>query len=305
MPADVSRTPAVSVCIPLYNKAEFVAETIQSVLDQSFTDFELLVLENASTDRSAEIADTFDDPRIVIVRNSETIPPIDNFNKSVGLSTAPLVKVLAADDLIHPACLEREVSAMTADPTLSMVTCRQHMIDDAGRLLAGDRGLRQRDLVGRQNRATVVRRVVRHGGNPIGNPANVLFRRDAFDAVGGFSRGDDFFTIEVNLWLKLLRQGAYMGLPDTLVSFRLSGGSESKRIGRQVHTKMRQFIDQVCRENSDVVRRRDKALGGLRSPLVRLRLSMLLGAAGHERNIGVRFVRRLLSVDRRIPQLES
>lgn len=294
-------TPAVSVCVPLYCKEDFIAETVRSVLDQTFTDFELVILENASTDRSADVVRTFDDPRIVFVQNPTTLDPIDNFNRSVELSTAPLVKVLCADDLLYPQCLERQVAEMNADPGLAMVTCRHDVIDEVGRLLAPDRALRTRDLIGQQGRAAVLRRLVRHGGNPVGNPQNVLFRRSAFDAAGGFPQDEDFFTVELSLWLKLLEHGGYLGLPQTLVGFRINSGSDSKRLGQRVNTISKEFVDRLCRENPGIVRRRDRAFSALREPLTRLRHHMLIAAAGHEQSAITRLSRRILSASRAVP----
>lgn len=273
-------SPSVSVCVPLYRKEDFIAETLQSVLNQTFTDFELIVLDNASPDRSAEIARSFDDPRVVVVENPTTLHPIENFNKVVSLSRAPLVKVLCADDLIHPTCLERQVSVMNRDGALAMVTCRQDMIDEGGRIIAHDRGLRKRDLIGSHNRPAVIRRVVRHGGNPIGNVNSVLFRRTAFEAAGGFPNEADFFTLDVNMWVHLLEHGGYYGLPETLTSFRINSGSHSSDLGRRAIGIQQTFIDGLRRHNPDVVRHRDTLLGALRAPLTRVRHHMLFAAAG-------------------------
>src|SRR5205085_1351667 len=149
------RIPAVSVCVPLYQKRTYIGDTVRSVLSQTFTDFELVVLDNASRDGSGDVVKAFDDPRIVLRRNDETIS------------------------------------------------------------------------------ATVLRRVVRHGGNPVGNPGNVLFRRSAFEAAGGFPTDEDFFTADVSMWLRLLDHGRYLGLPETLTSFRIDGGSHTLELRRE------------------------------------------------------------------------
>ncbi len=274
------RTPSVAVCVPLFRKEGFIAATIQSVLDQTFTDFELVILDNASPDRSAEIARSFDDPRLVVAENPSTLGPIDNFNRVVSLSTAPLVKVLCADDLLHPTCLERQVAVMEQDAALAMVSCRQDMIDENGTRLAHDRGLRKPDLVGTQNRSTVVRRLVRHGGNPIGNVNNVLFRRSAFDAAGGFPGDANFFALDVAMWVRLLEHGTFHGIPETLTSFRLNSGSHSSDLGGEAIRIQRTFVDGLRHDNPGIVRRRDTVFGALRAPLTRARHHMLFAAAG-------------------------
>jgi glycosyltransferase involved in cell wall biosynthesis len=278
-PPAPERIPAVSVCVPLFEKQAYIAETIRSVLAQTFTDFELIVLDNASSDRSAEIARSFDDPRLTVVQNPVTVGPIENFAAVVALSRAPLVKVLCADDLLHPTCLERQVAVMAQDPTLAMVTCRQDVIDESGRVLTHDRGLRSADLVGRQSRPAVVRRMVRHGGNPVGNVNNVVFRRGAFDAAGGFPVDTDFFSLDVGTWARLLEHGAYYGLDETLTSFRIDAGSHSSRMGGRAIGKQRAFVAGLRRDNAGVVRPSDRLYGAARAPLTWLRHHLLFAAA--------------------------
>jgi glycosyltransferase involved in cell wall biosynthesis len=274
------RIPAVSVCVPLYRKEAHIAETIRSVLAQTFTDFELIVLDNASPDRSAEIARSFSDPRLTVVENPVTIGPTENFAAVVALSRAPLVKVLCADDLLHPTCLERQVEVMAQDPTLAMVTCRQDVIDESGHVLSHDRGLRSADLVGRQSRPAVVRRLVRHGGNPVGNVNNVVFRRAAFDAAGGFPLDTDFFHLDVSTWVRLLEQGAYHGLGETLTSFRIDAGSHSSGMGGRAIEKQRAFVAGLRRDNAAIVRTSDRLYGAARAPVTWLRHHMIFAAAG-------------------------
>ena len=290
--------PAVSVCVPLYRKEEFIAQTLRSVLDQTFTDFELVVLDNASPDRSAEIARSFDDPRVTVAANASTVSPTENFNKVVSLSGAPLVKVLCADDLLHPNCLERQMAVMAGDPTLAMVSSRMNMIDENGHVMARDRCLRTPDLVGRQDRTAVVRRLVRHGGNPVGGVNNVVFRRDAFDAAGGFPADVDFFASDVALWVRLLEHGGYHGLDETLTSFRINSGSHSSGMGRLAIGVQHDFVLGLRRDNADVVRARDTIFGALRAPLTRLRHHVLFAAAGPAQSSSRKLATRVLGIGR-------
>ena len=297
-PADAARIPAVSVCVPLYRKEEFIAETLRSVLDQTYTDFELIVLDNASPDRSADIARSFDDPRVTVVVNPAAVLPIENFNKVVALSRAPLVKVLCADDLLHPHCLERQMPVISGDPTLAMVSSRMNLIDEHGRVMARDRCLRTPDLVGRQQRPAVVRRLVRHGDNPVGGVNNVVFRRDAFEAAGGFPTDVDFFASDVALWARILEHGDYYGMDETLVSFRINSGSHSSGMGRQAVVVQQEFVAGLRRENADIVRPSDRLFGALRAPLTGLRHHVLFAAAGPAQSTSRKLATRLLGAGR-------
>jgi glycosyltransferase involved in cell wall biosynthesis len=285
--------PIASVCIPLFQKADYIGRTIDSVLAQTFTDFELVVLDNASTDGSSAVVDGYDDSRVRVVRHTATVPMIENFNAAVAATRAPLVKVLNADDLIEPEALARQVAVMDAEPDVVVVSSRHHLVDERDRIVARDRTLRTPDLTGRQGRATVVRRVVRHGGNPLGVPGNMLFRRSAFDAVGGFP-SDDSFVIDVALAVRLTTIGDFYGLPETLSRFRLAPGSESGSSRRNHLRAQRAFIRGLRHDHADVVRRRDVAQGLARWPLTWLRHQVLMSAASDPRSRAHRVSARVL-----------
>lgn len=292
----VGRTPAVSVCIPLYMKERFVAGTVRSILDQTFTDFELVVLHNASPDRSAEIVASFDDPRIRLVHNAETIPGPDNVTRAAGLATAPLVKIVAADDTLLPEALERQV-AVLADPQIAVVSCRQNMIGEHDEVIYRDRSLRAPDLIGRRNRTTVVRRVVRHVGNPIGAYVNLMYRRSAYEAAGGMP-DVPWMAQDLAVVLETLRHGDFYGLDETLVNFRIASGSDSATHGREGLEEQVRYIDTLRRAERAVLRPSDTTYGRLRTPVMRCRHQMIVAAAGPPRSIRTRAATRVLSLSR-------
>lgn len=277
-PTEESARPSASICIPLFQKVDYIGRTIESALAQTFTDFELVVIDNASTDGSSVVVDSYDDPRLRVVRHTETVPMIANFTAAVAATRAPLVKVLMADDLIEPDALARQVAVLEAEPDVAIVSSRHHLVDDHDRVIARDRTLRTPDLVGRQDRASVVRRVVRHGGNPLGGPGNMLFRRSAFEQVGGFPTGDPF-VLDVALAVRLTTVGDFYGLPETLSRFRLASGSESGAARRRNLRAQRAFVRGVQRDHADVVRPGDVARGLARWPLTWLRHHVIMAAS--------------------------
>ncbi|GAA2874055.1 hypothetical protein GCM10010472_34200 [Pseudonocardia halophobica] len=294
--------PAVAVCIPLYNKEGFVSETIRSVLQQTFSDFELVIQDNASRDGSLAVARSFDDPRIRVLESAETIPATANFNRAVSASRARFIKVLPADDLLRPDCLARQWDILAHDPGLAMVSARHEVIDGDGEVVVRDRTLRHQDLIGKQGRSVVLRRVVRHGGNPIGNPGNVLFRRRAFADAGGFPEHEDFFSVDVSLWLKLLEHGDFFGIPDTLCSFRIEAGTDTLALGREAARIQRRFIEDLRRSNRGVVRRSDVMRGELRRPLTAARHRVLSAVGGPKNSPTRRLATTLLTVARKPPE---
>ncbi|GAA1860887.1 hypothetical protein GCM10009836_46290 [Pseudonocardia ailaonensis] len=269
----------VAVCVPVYNKELFLAETMQSILDQTFTDFELVVLDNASSDDSVAIATKFSDPRVRVEQNATTVPPTVNFNRVVRLSSAPFVLVVMADDILDPDLLERQVDALESAPDLAMVAVRHHNIDEDGHVVARDRCLRTPDLLGRRTRTELLRRAVRHGGNPIGGPTAVLFRRTAFDAAAGFAEDEPFFSTDISMWLRLTRHGDYLGLPETRCRFRLNSGSYSARMGRDAVRVQRRWVRDLRRTNRPDLRLSDLLYGDARAPLTSVRQQLIFAAS--------------------------
>ena len=260
--------PSVSVCIPVYRGEEFLAETIRSVLDQTYRDFELVVLDNASPDDSGRIARSFGDHRIRVETNLTTLPQPENWREAVRLCRAPLIKLVCADDLLHPRCLEYQVGPMEADPGLAVVAARRHMIDERSRVLVPRRGLI--GLTGVRSSVEVARHVVRSGANPIGEPGGVLFRRAHYFAVGGW-RPDHRFVMDLDLWIRLLQHGEFLGLPETLAAFRIGQDSLSAENETTIYAEQKAYIEELGATPHLQVRASDMLMGRMRAPLGRAR----------------------------------
>ncbi|MFP5021304.1 glycosyltransferase family 2 protein [Pseudonocardia phyllosphaerae] len=265
--------PSVSVCIPVYNGEAFLAETIRSVLDQTWRDFELVILENNSSDASWEIATSFRDPRIRVERNRETLPQGENWNRAVQLCRAPLVKLLCADDLLHPRALELQVPPMRDDPSIALVASRRHMIDEQSRVIVPRRGL-SGGLVGLHSGSEVARRVIRNGANPIGEPGNVLFRLEQFVTSGGW-RPERRFIMDLDAWMRLLQYGDFLGIPETLAAFRIARGSVSSEYEQQISEQQQELFDELGSDGAFDVRPVDITIGRVALPLGRARRKAL------------------------------
>lgn len=265
-------TPAVSVCIPAYQAERYLADTVRSVLSQTFTDFELVVLDNASTDRTPEILAGFDDSRLRVVRNESVLPLADNWNRAVAETSAPLVKLVCADDLLHASCLERQHDVLAGDPGLALACSRRDLINEDAQVLARNRGLR--GLLGRVPSWQVVRKIVRHGGNPLGEPGGALFRREHFDLVRGFDARWQF-PMDLALWLRLLEYGHFYGMRESLAAFRIGRGSVSAGAQRAEYAEQRYLSERLAASPEWDVRRRDRLVGAAKAPGARLRRQAL------------------------------
>ena len=263
-----STGPHVSVCIPVYQGERFLAETIRSVLEQTYRDYELVILDNASSDDTSRIAHSFRDPRIRVETNPTTLAQPLNWRRAVELSRAPLVKLLCADDLLHPRCLELQVPPMNDDPGVALVAARRNMIDENSRVVVPGRGLR--GLVGRRSCVQVARRVMRSGANPIGEPGGVLFRRSDYLAVGGWHPARRW-AMDLDLWVRLVQRGDLLGLPETLAAFRIGRESLSADNEATIYAEQKAYIEELGATPHLQVRKTDLLLGRTRAPLGRMR----------------------------------
>jgi glycosyltransferase involved in cell wall biosynthesis len=122
----------VSVVMPVYNGAAYLAQAIQSVLAQSFTDFELLVIDDGSTDESAPIALAFTDPRIKVLHNGANRGLVHSRNRGIDTATGTYIAFLDADDVARPQRLQRQLLALERDATLAAVGSSAQPIDAKG-----------------------------------------------------------------------------------------------------------------------------------------------------------------------------
>lgn len=130
----------VSIGVPAYNGEKYLAGALDSLLAQSFKDFEIVISDNASTDRTHEICQAYQikDPRIRYFRSDRNLGAAWNHNRVVQLSSAPLFKWAACDDLHEPLFLERCVDALYKDPSVVLSHTYVKMIDGKGEPLRYD-----------------------------------------------------------------------------------------------------------------------------------------------------------------------
>jgi glycosyltransferase involved in cell wall biosynthesis len=119
-------SPVVSVITPFYNTASYLAECIESVLAQSFVEFEYILVDNCSTDGSGEIAENYSrrDSRIRVIRRDKILTQVQNYNHALTLASArcKYIKVVQADDFIYPTCLEAMVRTFDQSDSIGLVS---------------------------------------------------------------------------------------------------------------------------------------------------------------------------------------
>jgi glycosyltransferase involved in cell wall biosynthesis len=215
--------PKVSVCIPAYNYAHFLPDAINSVLAQTFQDFELLIIDNCSTDNTREVITTYSsaDSRVAYVCNETNIGPVGNLNRCLELATGEYIKILCADDLLLPTCLGRMVGSLDMYPGASLVaSARKLVTSNLQTITSLAYSFREKCIPG----TTVINRCL-FNGNQIGEPSAVMFRKK--DVTRGFNI-DYAQLVDLEMWFYLLEQGDFVFLPEDLCLFRQHGAQGTK-----------------------------------------------------------------------------
>ena len=218
--------PKLSVCIDSFNYARFLPAAIESVLAQGFSDFELIIVDDCSTDDSFGIALRYAaaDPRIRASRNASNFGMVKNRNACLRSARGEYVKFVHADDyLAVPDALEKMTAVMDSNPALSLVASAMQYVDAEGRPAGVRSGFRsERPVSG----ASVIRRCLRDQRNLIGGPSAVMFRRDR--AARGFDERY-FHSADWEMWFHLLEQGCFAFIREPHCAYRLHPAQQTEQ----------------------------------------------------------------------------
>ena len=205
--------PMVSILVTVFNRGEFLAATLESILNSSYSDFEVIVVDDNSTDDSLVVAEKFAefDKRIQVHVNDKNLGDYPNRNRAASLAQGKYIKYLDADDLIYRYGLSTMVEALEKYPEAALALSSNIIDPDSPYpcFLESVDVYRKHFL----------------GQSPIGvGPSAAIIRLDCFDAVGGFSGKQ--FVGDTELWLQLADRWSIATLPPSLVWWRRHEGQQ-------------------------------------------------------------------------------
>ncbi len=218
-------SPLVSVLIPTYNYGEFLPQALDSVLAQDFPHYEVVVVDDASTDSTAEVLARYRgrDRRLRLEANPANLGMVGNWHRCLSLARGKYVKFMLGDDyFLTPDALSRMVAVMEAHPGVSLVACGRLVVDEAGRGLKMWSHFPDGALLPGPE---VIRRCLVKGINFVGEPTAVLYRKE--QGARGF---DPSFRqiIDLEMWLHLLERGDFGYLAQPLVAYRQHPRQQTK-----------------------------------------------------------------------------
>ncbi len=211
----MTSVPKVSVCIPIFNGEKYIKGALDSVLQQTYQDFDVVIVDNSSTDQTellvAELS--LKSEKIRFFGNAENIGLAGNLRKCLEYANGDYIKYLCVDDLLLPSCLEQMVAGLDAHPAISLVCGGRLSIDESGQPFDLQRYSCRSEIVPGYK---VISRCL-FGGNFIGGPTAVMFRKS--DALALF-RDDLPQLMDMVMWFGLLEHGSLLSIGTPLCEIR-------------------------------------------------------------------------------------
>lgn len=216
--------PKVSICIPTHNQAQFLRECVQSALDQTFKDIEVVVSVNHCTDDTEKVLSEFSDPRLRIIKPKRFLPVTENFKFCISQSRSEYFSFLCSDDVLFPKFVESQVKVLDENPDVVFVHAAAERIDLNGNVLRLEKSIYPSFI--RKGSEELKRYVF--GPKCVGDSA--LIRRSAYSAAGGVG---DNYLLDWELWLRLLGYGDVAYNEEVLMGYR-DWADEYRRTTRQL-----------------------------------------------------------------------
>lgn len=201
-------TPTISVLLPTFNDSLYLHDAIDSIMHQSLEDYELLVIDDSSTDNTAQIISGFQDPRIKVIQNEKNLGLAASLNKGLALAQGKYIARMDGDDISFPDRFERQIDFLNEHPDVFILGCNTIRIDADGNFI---------DKSDYPNSDALIRYSL-FFRNAIAHPT-VMMRSELFNkhnySYNLFDSGQDF-----DLWTRIPNEHKFWNLPDFLYYHR-------------------------------------------------------------------------------------
>ena len=217
--------PSVSICLPVYNGARFLKIAIESVLSQTYTDYELIICDDCSGDNTLEIARSFGDPRIKVYKNEKNLGLVGNWNRAFSYAHGKYVKLMMQDDILHADAIAKQVELLEMHPEASICIGNTSVINELGEVVVERRRFKEDGVISgiKFAKKTLM------GRNLYCEPPNVMLRNELIKKIGPI---DDSFTYapDWDYCLSMSSIGDVAYTKAKIMDFRISDISETSRV---------------------------------------------------------------------------
>ena len=221
--------PLVSVLMPCFNAGQYLYSSISSVLNQTYSNLELIVVDDGSTDSSLAVASCFNDDRVRVIKNETNLGIVTSRNIGISHAKGELLACLDADDIALPERIELQVKFMSEDPELALLGSSAYLIDESGVVFDAA------DVP--ETHGDICRNILR--GNSIIH-SSVMMRANIVKLLGGYVK-DYSLAEDYALWIKIASGYKVSNLPERLVKYRV----HSSQISQTALVEMRKVVSAI------------------------------------------------------------
>lgn len=222
---DLYKEPLVSICIPIYNAQKTVRDTLNSILCQTYSNMEAIVIDNASQDNTRAILESFHDPRMKVYRNTENIGAERNWSRCLEVARGKYIAIFHADDIYRPTMVEKQVRFMESNLDVGIVFTGAYQIDAQSRVI-GEYSL-PAGLLGKQihyfNEVLVE---LLNGSNFFICPS-AMVRGEIYRDLAPFRSNLFGTSADLDMWLRIIQRHPAGILSEKLMCYRISDSQGS------------------------------------------------------------------------------
>jgi len=272
-----SIAPLVCICIPTYNSEQTIEETLDSIVQQSYRNLLIQIVDNNSTDRTVELAEAFDDERIVIHRHLVNVGAEGNFNRCIQLAKGQYSAIFHADDIYESEMVAKQVSFLQDNPSAGAVFTEARLINKNGTVIGEICQPKELRVAGMLHDFLAVFKAILQHSNFLICPS-VMARTEVYRRDIKTWRGDLFgSSADLDVWLRMLLRHPCGILAEPLMRYRFSDVQFSSKVRLQTGRSdffrvvdhyleqpgIRYMLSDRDRENYLALDRRDRVMRGV------------------------------------------
>jgi glycosyltransferase involved in cell wall biosynthesis/radical SAM superfamily enzyme YgiQ (UPF0313 family) len=272
------KPPIVSICIPTFNGEKFLAETLSSALSQTYSNIEIIISDDGSTDRTLEIAKSFQDKtsKEFVIISHRNYGLIQNWNFCITKAHGQYIKFLFQDDLLEPDCIEKMVEIAEQDEEIGMVfSPRGIILDEKDRNDrfcmcvyngASNLHIHWSNLKPIQEGKELLSdpKLMGEPPNKIGEPSTVMIKKEVFEKIGGFD-GELCQLVDMEMWLRIMSQYKIAFVNKILSHFRVHLEQQTRKNadkGNTIVADWQRYYDKIYKDQRYPEKVRKEALNG-------------------------------------------
>lgn len=226
-------SPLVTVFIPVYNAEKYIRESLESIINQTYENLEILIVDDGSTDRTVNIIQSFNDSRIRLLRNAENKGIPYTRNRGLKEANGKYLAIMDADDISYTNRIERQVQFMEENPDVDVVASYYKIIGGRFNKTFRPKYIKKEEL-----------KVDLLFANPIGNPTS-LIRMDTIKKHDLLYNEKYFVAQDYGMWIEISKIGNLIILPEVLLKYRFGHENISKKSVEKKRKERKRIIDSI------------------------------------------------------------